>query len=248
MEGLKKVLKMRGHTYEDVSNALDLSESSVKRIFTAKDGNLGRIQDLCDWLEIRFEDLVTLSVETEREENYVMTQPQESFFLKNPSALQFFVELYEYGQTPEEVRLHYGLTRKSVIKYLNDLERIGLLEVHPNDKIKFKFSGFFTVRDGGTLGKIILRNSMENATEYVLKTLGQKVKERQIVTTFTIGELLFTKESAKEMIKEYDNLRDKLYSTSSREMRVYPKRDLIPFQYQLGLIPERMMKGKIVSI
>jgi DNA-binding Xre family transcriptional regulator len=248
MEGLKKVLKDRSLTYKKVAEYLQISEASVKRIFTAEDGSLGRIQQLCEWLEIKFEDLVVLSLEDDTDETYVLSQKQENYFLKNPGALQVFVELYEYGQTPKGIRDHYNLTKKSMTKYLLDLERIGLLEVFPGDKIKFKFNGFFTVSDKGRLAKIILRNSMESATEYVIKTLGERKKDPSIVSTFTIGELLFTKETVRELIKDYNALTKKLYSTSSREMRLYPKNELVPFQYQLGLIPERMMKEKIQNL
>lgn len=248
MAGMKRVLKDRKRTYKNVADHLEISEASVKRIFNSKDGSLGKIQNLCDWLDIKFEDLVSLSLEDNSDDPYILTQGQEAFFLKNPGALQVFIELYEYGQTPEEIRLHYGLTKKSISKYLFDLERIGLLEVHPQNIIKFKFNGFFTVSDKGQLAKIILKKSMESATEYVLKTLGSNRKDSSVVSTFTIGELLFTKETAREMIKDYNAVTKKLYATSSREMRLYPKKELVPFQYQLGLIPERMLKGKVPNL
>ena len=94
MEGLKEILKSRRLSYKDAATVLKLSESSVKRLFNARDGQLSKIEALCEWLGIQLSDITGL-IEENQEDTYITNPEQERAFLKNPGALQFFVELKE---------------------------------------------------------------------------------------------------------------------------------------------------------
>ena len=55
---LKKQLRAQGKTYADVAQLLDLSEASVKRLFASQSFTLQRLEQLCDWLQIEFSELM----------------------------------------------------------------------------------------------------------------------------------------------------------------------------------------------
>ena len=57
IEVLKRELKSRDITYADVAKHLDLSEASIKRMFSAKDFMLSRLDDICEFAGIEFADL-----------------------------------------------------------------------------------------------------------------------------------------------------------------------------------------------
>ena len=58
LQALKKQLRAQGKTYVDVAQLLDLSEASVKRLFASQSFTLQRLEQLCDWLQIEFSELM----------------------------------------------------------------------------------------------------------------------------------------------------------------------------------------------
>ncbi len=52
LETLKRSLRARGLTYRDVARELDLSESSVKRLFSTGSLSLTRVTRICRMLEL----------------------------------------------------------------------------------------------------------------------------------------------------------------------------------------------------
>ena len=51
MNTLKIALKNNGKTYKDVGSTLNLSESSVKRLFSTNKITLERIEEICDVID-----------------------------------------------------------------------------------------------------------------------------------------------------------------------------------------------------
>jgi len=58
IDTLKKLLKRQGKTYADVAERLELSEASVKRLFSEKNVSLTRLDSICSLLDIEISDLV----------------------------------------------------------------------------------------------------------------------------------------------------------------------------------------------
>ena len=54
---LKNELKARGLTYKDVADHLDLTEASVKRLFSTEDMSLRRLDSICELMTIDLADL-----------------------------------------------------------------------------------------------------------------------------------------------------------------------------------------------
>ena len=48
LDALKRVLRERGLTYADAAGALELSEASVKRLFSQRQFTLERVERLCE--------------------------------------------------------------------------------------------------------------------------------------------------------------------------------------------------------
>ena len=51
-ENLKRELKAKGLTYKDVADHLELTESSVKRLFSQEDLSIQRLDSICEMLGI----------------------------------------------------------------------------------------------------------------------------------------------------------------------------------------------------
>ncbi len=57
IDAIKQELKSCNKTYADMAQALDISESTIKRMFSKKEMPLSRIDDVCRFLGTDFADL-----------------------------------------------------------------------------------------------------------------------------------------------------------------------------------------------
>ena len=62
---LKRLIRATGHTYADAAAVLELSEASIKRLFSRAGLSLARLEKLCDWLQVDVHELVGMSREQE---------------------------------------------------------------------------------------------------------------------------------------------------------------------------------------
>ncbi len=80
--GLKRILKARRINYAQVSDALGLSEATVKRMFSKNDFSLHRFEQVCELAEV---SVVELAKEVDSEKNYIsqLTEEQERRIVGN---------------------------------------------------------------------------------------------------------------------------------------------------------------------
>lgn len=136
IEALKRVLKSRGLTYADVAKAIGLSEPSVKRQFSHRSFSLRTLDEICRLAEIDFFDLAKLarkSMDTQE----TLTVTQEAALAKQPLLLGVFNLLYHEWQ-PAEILVEYELGKAECTKLLVRLDRLGLIELLPNDRVKVR--------------------------------------------------------------------------------------------------------------
>jgi len=63
---VKAALRQRGITYAQIATALDLSESSVKRLFAHKDMPITRLESICGVMNLELADLFELTQSSQR--------------------------------------------------------------------------------------------------------------------------------------------------------------------------------------
>ena len=66
IKSLKTALKAQGKTYADVAKELDLTEASVKRLFSQHSFSLSRLDRVCHMLDMEITDLVQLMNEQQQ--------------------------------------------------------------------------------------------------------------------------------------------------------------------------------------
>ncbi len=248
MKALKTVLKRRKISYKEAALVLDLSESSVKRLFNAQDGQFSKVEILCNWLGVSISDLMSIH-ENNNEDKYILNSKQESLFMKYPGAFQFYIELIEYELTAQEIKETYLLNDSSVTFYLNRLEEVGLIEVHPGNVVKNAIEQEVTLSSSGQLSRKLLKTSMDSIYQVTIEMMEKKSNiSTENKGTVMTGELLFSKSSAAEVYKEYEDLNKRIAQVSARDCRLYPHKELIPHTYFNAYIPQRMFKERIPNI
>ena len=77
IDALKKSLKLRGITYSQLAEMLDISEATVQRIFSINAFSLERFLKICDLIDLSFQDLAQLEEQTENKIQFYYTKEQE---------------------------------------------------------------------------------------------------------------------------------------------------------------------------
>jgi transcriptional regulator with XRE-family HTH domain len=152
VETLKKLLKTQGLTYADVATRVGLSEASVKRLFSEETFTLKRLEDFCRLLEIDLYELAKLA-RGRTSEVREMTAKQEAALAAEPKLLGVFYLVLNEWQVPDIVA-HYEISQQLLTRLLVRLDRLGLIDLLPGDKIRLKVPPMLRLRPGGPIETI----------------------------------------------------------------------------------------------
>lgn len=148
---LKRLLKARGKTYAEAATVLELSEPSVKRLFSRGELSLERLERLCDWLGVDIADVVGLS-NAEQPRLTELTPAQERELVADP-ALLLVAYLVLNRWRLQEISNVYAISGPELTLRLVKLERLGLIELLPFDRIKLRTARNFSWRKDGPIQK-----------------------------------------------------------------------------------------------
>src|SRR5688500_12821834 len=149
VEALKKLLKARGVTYRALAAGLGLSEPSVKRLFSERTFTLQRLEQVCQILDIDFFELAKLARGAAATTNE-MTIAQEQVLAQDTKLLGVFYLVFNDWQ-PDDIYERYVLTRAELLRLLLRLDKLGLVEVMPGDKVKLRVPKSLRLRREGPI-------------------------------------------------------------------------------------------------
>ena len=147
LTALKKELKSAQMTYADLAKELDMAESSVKRMLAKGDMPLSRIDAICRALALDFADLAR-RVADEQPLLRELTQEQEKAVVADKKLLLMAICMLSQW-TLEQVTSNYRLSETEGIKYLAQLDRIGIIELRPLNRYRLKLAKTFRWRPHG---------------------------------------------------------------------------------------------------
>jgi transcriptional regulator with XRE-family HTH domain len=217
---LRQMLKSRGKTYADLAKALAVSEQTIKRLFNGGDAAVSRLVEVCEVLGVSFFEVVRL-VETPPEKTFELTAEQEEFFAAYPGHFSFFNAIRD-GTQPAELRKRHGLSAASVHRYLRDLDRLGLIELHTQDRFKLLPRGELRVRRNGKLSEQLGRELYGALCEFFLRPEGKGE-----LSVSTASEMFATRETVRELKQEVNELASRYRKRMRREFELLPKSDLV---------------------
>ena len=146
---LKRQLKAQGKTYADVAKVLDLSEASVKRLFSDQNFTLQRLDSLCQMLGL---DLVQLVEQMEKDQRSVtsLTLAQEEEIASDLGLVLVAVCALN-GYTFEQILEQFNIEETRLIRLLAKLDRLKFIELLPKNRIKLLVSRNFTWKPDGPI-------------------------------------------------------------------------------------------------
>ena len=132
IERLKRLIKAKGLTYAVLANRIEVSESTLKRWFASKNMSIKRLDEVCKGAGITLDDLMRESLD-KPVQNY-FTQEQEVLFTSDEKLLVVYY-LVALGRPFNEITNLYQYTHADLQSYCLKLEKVGLIELHPKDKV-----------------------------------------------------------------------------------------------------------------
>ncbi len=148
LQALKQTIRARGLTYRDVAGRVGISESSLKRWFSDQSVTLKRLEDICNVLEINILELAKLTDMYKAEKVGRLTLEQEEQLAADPQLLSYFYLLIN-SYTPDSIRREFEVDDLSELRFLTHLDRMGLIELHPGNRVRLRCSRIIEWREGG---------------------------------------------------------------------------------------------------
>ena len=196
LETLKKYLKARGLTYKQLAKEMDLSEATIKRSFSKQSFSLNQLEEICRILDIDFYDLAKMDKERDRDTFTELTFEQEDV-LNGDNKLMIFLYFLIHGWSITEIVEEYNFSKVEAIQMSLKLEKLSLLELHPNNKVRMLISN----KAFWKIARPVLLQHHDQLIEDFMKNAFEQPNESLM---FNAGQ--FSEKSLKIIRKKIDNL------------------------------------------
>ncbi len=149
---LKRTLKSHGKTYADVGQALELSEASVKRLFSREEFSLDRLDCICQLLGMEISDLVE-QMTAEQRQLEQLTLEQETEIVNDKTLLAVAICALNRW-TMDEIVAFYDIAEGECFQKLVKLDRLKLIDLMPHNRIKLRVAPNFRWQENGPIQKL----------------------------------------------------------------------------------------------
>jgi len=160
LDALRARLRAAGITYKMLAERIDVSESSVKRMFGQKDMALSRLAQVCQATGIAMDDVLRGALET-RVELDALSLPQEQSLVANPHLLLVAICCLGHWNI-EGVIETYRLSEPECIRLLAELDRLGLIELKPLNRYQLRVSNAFRWLPDGPVQQFFREHVVED--------------------------------------------------------------------------------------
>jgi len=153
---LKTALKAHGRTYADTARYLNLSEASVKRMFSQKSFTLRRLDQICHMINIEISDLVQMLQERASAPISGLSLEQEQELVADLELLLITVCVLNRW-TLEEIARYFDIPEVRCIKHMTRMDRLQLIELLPGNRVKLRVAPNFQWRENGPIQQFFLQ-------------------------------------------------------------------------------------------
>lgn len=200
---LKKLLKRHNKTYADVAARLQLSEASVKRLFSEQNLSLQRLDEICSLLDMEISDLVREMRSEHAKPISELSHAQEKQIADDLHLLLVTVLVLNRWSV-QDITSRYNFSETQLIRYLAHLDRLRIIELQAGNRIKLLVAPNFKWRDDGPIMQLFLAKI---ETEF-FRTSFTKNNEKLVVLNGMLSDAssaLFQRKMA-QLAKDFDTL------------------------------------------
>lgn len=199
---LKKLMRSRGQTYAKAAVVLNLSEASIKRLFSQQALSLSRLESLCNWLHVDIQDLVKLSREQEPLTTE-LSEEQEVELLQDTGLLLIaYLLLNNWSQA--EILETFSFTQPELTRRMFRLQKIGLVEVFPFDRVRLKTARNFSWRKDGPVQRFFADKVLAEFLSSAFEEPGEAMKF--VSGMLSRKNIMYMQSRIEELARELDSL------------------------------------------
>ena len=144
---LRSELRAAGVTYKILAERIDMSESSVKRMFGQKDMSLSRLAHICKVAGIALEDVLRQAC-TVAPDSDTLTLAQEKSLIADAKLLLVAICCLGHWSL-EQIVETYSLSQAECVLHLIALDKLELIELRPHNRYRLNVSAAFHWRPDG---------------------------------------------------------------------------------------------------
>lgn len=160
VDALKAALKSSRMTYADVAGAMGLSESSVKRKFSRREFTLAEVDLICGLCDMEFSGLLQF-VENRHGSLQALTVVQEREIADDPGLLVVTVCVLNRWSF-ENILEFYVFEEHQLVQMLARLDRLRLIELQANNRIKLLVAPNFSWLPNGPIQQMFLKTIQQD--------------------------------------------------------------------------------------
>ncbi len=195
---IKKKLKSQGMTYRDLAHALRISEPSVKRILSSSRITLDRLVKISHVLGYTLAE-ITKDAVAAQPQLQTLTEKQERDVVSDTKLLIVAVCSLNHW-TMEEIIACYKITKTECIKYLLRLDKLRIIDLLPNNRIRLNVARDFDWLPAGPIKHYFQGRGMK-------EFLGNNFSQANESMAFVHG--MFTEQATAQIQNELRRLRQK---------------------------------------
>lgn len=167
---IQQTLRERNITQVEFAQTLRVSLPTLKRWLRGEGVLLKDWVRMAEALGMSLREIVE-SVEAQSTRQFTYTEVQEQALAEDPGLLGFFDALL-YGHTPAQIARRVGWTAARLNQRLARLEKLGLIEWLPRNRVRLKVQGEPRRRPGGALSQKFRRSVLQTFWEQEARMVG----------------------------------------------------------------------------
>lgn len=196
---IKRLLKARGLTYRDVGRALGLSEASVKRVFASERFTVARLAQVAELLGYTLAEL-TQEAAASAPALHGLSAAQEAQLVSDEKLLLVAVCAFNHWTLAEMVGA-YRLTAAECLMRLLVLDRMGVIELLPGDRIRLLVARDFDWLPDGPIRRCFVSQGQADFLDGTFDGPGEALE---------FSHAMLTASAAAELQRELRRLRQTL--------------------------------------
>lgn len=149
LDALKDELRRQGKTYADAAAILNLSEASIKRLFSKRSMSLQRLDSLCTWLGLEISDLIQ-DMEARLDRLSALTPGQEQELVADVRLLLMTLCLLNHWRF-KDIIAAYRISETEGVGMLGRLDQMGVIELLPANRVRLLVARDFAWLKGGPI-------------------------------------------------------------------------------------------------
>lgn len=202
IEALKQALKAAKLTYADVASGLGVSEATVKRMFSKGDFTLHRLEQVCGVLQLEVSDLAELA--TEASELFSsLTPAQEEALLADPRLMLLAFLVLSHWQFADIVQT-FNVSEHEAIQLLAKLDRLGMIDLLPGNRIKLLTARNFNWRKDGPVQQFFEKEVLRDFLHTHFH--GEREDLKFVAGLLSANSLQRIQQSVMNLVREFDEL------------------------------------------